>query len=344
MRPPQVFAQVQVPVREQILDLLHGRWRIAARLVMVLLSADGMCAADIGDLLGYHPGTVRRWLDRYTVAGVEDLADRPRSGRPPIGGRRLPQRITALLATPGPWTVRRLWQRLGRPKMSLRTLWRRTRTVAAWRRPRLVAKSDPRRAAILSTIRRRLSRLPAGSVVIAEDEAHLDLLPHVRASWIPRGRRQQVMTPGKNRRATVYGALDLVTGAFFYLWARRRAAGFVAVLEMLYAAYPSAPVIAVLCDNDGIHHAVKVGRWLYDHPRVRIFYGAAYSPHDNPVERIWAALKAEIANTAVSFADRIHQARTFFRTRTPAQMLTTAAPWSSPWIPPSYAQKYWLPA
>ena len=344
MRPPHVFAQVQIPVREQILEVLHGRWRVAARLVMVLLSADGMCAADIGDLLGYHPGTVRRWLDRYAVAGIGELADRPRPGRPPIGGGRLCDRIAGLLATPGPWTIRRLWQRLGRPKVSLRTLWRRTRTVAAWRRPRLVARGDPRRPAILSGIRRRLSRLPAGSVVIAEDEAHLDLLAHVRASWIPRGQRGQVMTPGTNRRATVYGALNLTTGAFFHLWARRRAAGFIAVLAMLADAYPGAPVIAVCCDNDGIHHALKVRAWLACHPRVRIFYGAAYSPHDNPVERIRAALKAETANTAVTFTDRTHQARTFFRSRTPAQMLTTAAPWSSPWIPPSYAQKFWKTA
>jgi len=344
MRPPHVFAQVQVSVREHILYLLHGRWRTATRLVMVLLSADGMCAADIADLLGYHPGTVRRWLDRYATAGLDDLADRPRSGRPPIGGRRLCDRIAALLAAPGPWTIRRVWRRLGRPPVSLRTIWRRTRQVAAWRRPRLVAKGDPQRAVILSGIRRRLSRLPAGSVVIAEDETHLDLLAHVRASWIRRGERQQVMTPGTNRRATVYGALDLATGVFFYLWARRCAAGFIAVLAMLADAYPAAPVIAVCCDNDRIHHAIRVRRWLTDHPRVRIFYGAAYSPHDNPVERIWATLKAEIANTAVSFTDRIHQARTFFRTRTPAQMLATAAPWSSPWIPPSYAHKFWQAA
>jgi transposase len=344
MRPPQVFVQVQVSVREQVLGLLHGRWRTAVRLVMVLLSADGMSASDIGDLLGYHPATVRRWLDRYAAGGLDDLADRPRSGRPPIGERGLMVRIAAVLDTPGPWTIRRLWQRLGRPSMSLHTLWRRTRQVAGWRRPRLVAKGDPQRAAILSGIRRRLARLPAGSVVIAEDEAHLDLLPHLRASWIRKGERAQVMTPGKNRRATVYGALNLASGAWFYLWTRRSAAGFITVLEMLTAAYPTAPAIAVLCDNDGIHHAIRVTRWLAGHPQLRLFYGAAYSPHDNPVERIWAAMKTETANTAVTFTQRIHQARIFFRSRTATQMLTTAAPWSSPWIPPSYAQKFYSAA
>jgi transposase len=233
-----------------------------------------------------------------------------------------------------------LWQRLGRPTVSLRTLWRRTHTVAGWRRPRLVARGDPDRPAVLARIRRRLAHLPAGAIVLAEDEAHLDLLPHVRATWIRHGTRAQVMTPGKNRRPTIYGAVNLATGAFFYFFARRSAAGFIPLLQMLTAAYSTAPLIVVICDNDGIHHALKVHRWLQAHPRIWLLYGAAYSPHDNPVERIWAALKTQIANTAVTFTDRIHQARTFFRSRPADQMLTTAAPWSSPWIPPSHAQKF----
>ena len=339
MRPPNMYAELTIPVHDQILRLLHGRSRTAARLVMVLLSANGMSAAEIGDLPAYEPGTVRRWLHRFAAEGIDGLPDRPRSGRPRLG-TDLIGRISRLLAAAGPWTIRRLWQQLGRPKLSLRTLWRRTRQVAAWRRPRLVAKSDPDRRRILTSIRWHIARLPTGSQVFAEDEAHLDLLPHLRATWIRRGTRSQVMTPGKNRRATVYGALNLACGTWFYLFARRSAAGFIALLESLVAAYPSAPAIAVICDNDGIHHAIKVRRWLATHPQLRVFYGAAYSPHDNPTERIWAALKAQIANTAVTFTDRIHQARTFFHTRTPAQMLTTAAPWSSPWLPKSYMQNF----
>jgi transposase len=196
----------------------------------------------------------------------------------------------------------------------------------------------------VARIRRRIARLPAGSAVLTEDEAHLDLLPTVRATWTLRGHRHQVMTPGKNRRATIFGALDVTSGTWFYLWARRSAASFIAMLEMLLAAYPTAPAIAVICDNDNIHHANSVGQWTADHPRLRLIYGAVYSPHDNPIERIWAALKAHLANTAVTWTERIHQARVFFRQRAPDQMLTTAAPWSSPWLPRRYAQNLREPA
>jgi hypothetical protein len=94
------------------------------------------------------------------------------------------------------------------------------------------------------------------------------------------------MTPGKNRRATIFGALDVTSGAWFCLWARRSAAGFTALLEMSLAVNPKAPAVAVICDNDGIHHAATVEQWTADHPRLRLVYGAAYSPHDNPVEML----------------------------------------------------------
>jgi hypothetical protein len=55
-----------------------------------------------------------------------------------------------------------------------------------------------------------------------------------------------------------------------------------------------------------------------------------YSPHDNPVAWIWAALKNHVANTAVSWPGRLRQIRSFFRARSPDQMLTTAAPGPAP--------------
>jgi hypothetical protein len=67
---------------------------------------------------------------------------------------------------------------------------------------RLVASAD----------QARLLDLPRQSVVLAEDETHLNLLPHVRASWTLRAMRPQVLTPGTNRKVTVLGALEVSTG------------------------------------------------------------------------------------------------------------------------------------
>jgi transposase len=341
MRPVSVFANGPACEAEHLRDLLRGRWRQALRAVMVLLSLHGLPASEIAVLLECHPATVRRWIGRFNRQGAAGLDDRPRSGRPRLGGRRLTERIAALLARPGPWTVPRIWRYLGRPNLSVRTLYRRVRQVAVWRRPKLTARGDPERDSVVAAIVAAVLRLPRGAVVWAADESHLHLLPHVRASWTLRGHRPKIDTPGKNRQVTVFGALEVTTGCWVYRLGRRCAADFVALLDMLAEAFPAAPASVVICDNDSIHHAGAVTAYLADHPRLELLYGARYSPHDNPVERIWAALKNHVANTAVSWPGRLKQIHAFFRNRSPDQMLATAAPWTSPWLPPGYEQNFW---
>src|SRR6266516_1554659 len=79
MRPPSVYANPSCPAACpcDLLRLLHGPHRVASRLVMILLSQHGLSAAQIADLLGYDPATVRRWIHRYHQHGTAGLADRP---------------------------------------------------------------------------------------------------------------------------------------------------------------------------------------------------------------------------------------------------------------------------
>jgi transposase len=284
MRPVSVFAKGPGRETGQLEADLHGRWRQATRAVMVLLSLHGLQAAQIAALLDCHPATVRRWISRFNSEGMAGLADRPRCGRPRLGGRRRTSRIAALLARPGPWTLPRIRRYLAQPQVSTRTLYRRVRLVAIWRRPKLTARGDPAHDHVVAGIVARLLDLPRRSVVCAEDETHLNLLPHVRASWTLRGARPQIPTPGKNRQVTVFGAIEVTTGRWVYRLGRRRAADFITLLGMPGQAFPRAPVIVVICDNDSIHHARTVTAYLEKHPRLVLLYGARYSPHDNPAE------------------------------------------------------------
>jgi transposase len=344
MRPPSLYANRSCPAGCpcDVARLLHGPYRVGARLVMILLSCQGWPAAAIAELLGCDPATVRRWIHRYNIHGASGLADRPRAGRPRLGSPRLGARIRRLLTLPTAWTIPRLYRRLSGPAMSLRTLHRRVREVAAWRRPRLVAKGDPDRDQVLADLRQQLEDLPEGAVVLAEDETHLNLLPWVRSTWIARGTRQEVMTPGKNRRRTIFGAVNLISGQWCYQVTRKAvSASFTAFCEQLLAAYPAAPLVVVVCDNVIIHHSKIVQRWRATHPRVLVLHGARYSPHDNPVERIWGALKAALANTpTLTIQGRVRQVHAFFRQRTTAELLATAAPHSSPWLPEDYMQNF----
>jgi hypothetical protein len=54
----------------------------------------------------------------------------------------------------------------------------------------------------------------------------------------------------------------------------------------------------------------------------------------NPVERIWAALKAALAySPTLAMAGRVRQVHALFRTRSPARLLATAAPTAHPGSP-----------
>lgn len=70
-----------------------------------------------------------------------------------------------------------------------------------------------------------LSSRVAGDHVIYEDESDLHLLPTLRSAWMPRGKQLRVPTPGTNQKKTVFGAMDIRTGAFMHLiFDRKRAA------------------------------------------------------------------------------------------------------------------------
>lgn len=329
----------------QLLARLHHDGRVVLRLLMICLAMAGYAPEEIAGVVFYHPRTVRRWLERYAREGLPGLPDRPRSGRPRLGSLQLGTRLIRCLAQPRQWTTSRIRRSL-RLHLSVPTIRRRLREVAAWRRPRLIAKGDPEAKQRWAKVRKAIAALPAGAVVFAEDECHIDLLPWVRSTWIAQGQRQRVLTPGQNQRRTLFGAIDIGRGNWIWTVTRRaNSACFCAFLEQVLLAYPAAPAIALVLDNVIIHSSRSVQAWLAEHPQVHLLYGARYCPHQNPVERIWGALKADLANSPPpTIAGRVHQARHFFRQRSPDTMLTTAAPWRAPWLPLHYGQNLWPPA
>ncbi|RSM40151.1 IS630 family transposase, partial [Actinoplanes sp. ATCC 53533] len=105
MRPAHVYASMSAQQHTELITALHGPWRNATRIMMVVLSAAGWSASEIADLLHYDPKTVRAWIARHHAEGLAGLPDRPRSGRPRKGSPRLGQRIHTLLQTPRSWTT-----------------------------------------------------------------------------------------------------------------------------------------------------------------------------------------------------------------------------------------------
>jgi transposase len=132
--------------------------RLARRLMAVLQVLGGASPQEVARLMGVSPRSVYGWVRRLSQQGhAEALADRPRSGRPPLLSARELKHLRWLLSRSPQefglfcteWTtavLRAQLQREGRPEVSedtLRTALHRLGYV--WKRPRYTLAPDPER-------------------------------------------------------------------------------------------------------------------------------------------------------------------------------------------------------
>jgi transposase len=171
------------------------------------------------------------------------------------------------------WTVRRWLHELG---------W-------VWKRAKLVAKDDdPERVERLARIRFHAEQLQAREVMVFADELDIHLLPKVGAAWMPKGTQAHIMTPGKNEKHYLAGALNRATGELLHCRGpRKNNALFRELLTLLDRTYPAPGItrIYVVVDNYCIHKAKAVNQWLDSHPRFVLLWLPTYCPRANPIER-----------------------------------------------------------
>ena len=86
MKSIQLPAQTSEQI--SILDELYRTTkdvRLRQRAQLVLLAAEqGMTAGEIGEIVRLNEQSVRNWLKRYMVEGIEGLKDQPRPGAPSL--------------------------------------------------------------------------------------------------------------------------------------------------------------------------------------------------------------------------------------------------------------------
>lgn len=165
-----------------------------------------------------------------------------------------------------------------------------------WRRPKLTLKVEETLA------EQRLAMMAAAcaahpeAVAFFSDECDVMTLPVVRGQYQPVGEQLEIPTPGTRHKHGVFGFLNARTGAWHYwLKARKRSKEFLECLHELLWLYPTGTIL-LFVDNATIHTSKVTRRFLSNHPRLVVCYLPTYSGHkQNPVEKVWWALKEEIA-------------------------------------------------
>jgi len=277
----------------------------ALRVRVLLLLHEQEPVAEVARRVGCVRATVYRTVYRFEELGEDGLVDR-RAYRQPSKVTTLVERLLLgyLDHVPGDygwersnWTLELLAKQLksdSEVALSCGYLRRLLHRLGCRRgRPRPGLRIPVRgRRKTLENIRKLVARASPEEEVFYQDEADVHLNPKIGATYLKRGQQQLVLTPGKNVKRYIFGALNARTGRIVHgVTQSKNAATFVQFLDFLSRTYRRARHIHLVLDNYIIHKARCVQKKLAElGGRVVLHFLPPYSPDDNVIERLWKQL------------------------------------------------------
>lgn len=284
---------------------------VRLRYLIVFNLWNGRGARDIEPILHVHNTTIYRVAKRFRESGEISLWD----GREDNGADKLSEVFLGILndvvrSSPHDHGWRRpTWTRelLVKTMVSktgvcihVGTMSRALALIQARRgkpRPRVECPWHPAvKTRRLNEIGRLIASLPRNEVAVYEDEVDIHLNPKIGLDWMGLGQQKEVLTPGKNEKRYLAGALDVRTGQLHWVEAERKDAWlFMDLLKALTVVYARARVIHVILDNYKIHSSHVIAIALANFAcRVRLHFLPPYCPDHNRIERLWQDLHANV--------------------------------------------------
>jgi len=311
------MASILAGVRWSVKEKLCKRLRycrdagVRTRYLIMINLLNGRSAYATAEVLGVHNTTVYRVARRFRAQGEWSLWDaREDNGQTKLDERFLTVLCCVVRATPQQygwrrptWTRELLVETLVREtgtRVHVATMSRALALVEARRgRPRPSVRCPWGKAAKtrrLNAIRDLLATLPRGQVAVYEDEVDIHLNPKIGLDWMMCGQQKEAVTPGKNVKRYLAGALDARTGQLLWVEGERKTSAlFITLLNRLLQTYAHAPVVHVILDNYRIHDSKIVHAALAAFGgRIQLHFLPPYCPNDNKIERVWQDLHANV--------------------------------------------------
>ena len=192
--------------------------------------------------------------------------------------------------------------RLGRPKPIVGCPWKKARRMRR-----------------LREIKRMIDGLPAGEVAVYLDEVDIHLNPKIGSDWMLQGIQKTVLTPGKNQKRYLAGALNAKSGRLTWVEGERKTSDlFIAMLWQLLNDYPDAKCIHVVLDNFKIHSSVRTQFALAKAgARIQLHFLPPYCPDHNRIERVWKDLHDNVTrnHTRRTMPELMKDVYAYLRTR-----------------------------
>jgi len=331
-----ILGEARFSVKEKLCKHLR-RCRnagVRVRYLIIINLLNDRSAYQTAEILDVHNTTVYRVARRFRAAGEWSLWDaREDNGETKLDEHYLTVLHRVVRATPQQygwrrptWTRELLVETLVREtgiRIHVTTMSRALALVGARRgRPRPTVGcpwARPAKTRRLNTIQRLLATLPRGHVALYEDEVDIHLNPKIGLDWMGRGQQKEVLTPGKNVKRYLAGALDARSRQLLWVEGERKTSAlFIALLNHLLQTYPHAPVIHVILDNYRIHDSKIVHAALLGYGRrIQLHFLPPYCPNYNRIERVWEDLHANVTrnHTCPNIVALMREVRYYLRKR-----------------------------
>lgn len=283
----------------------------ALRFQAVARLASGRSTPQVATELDLATSTVVRAADRFLTDGVAGLYDLRRGNGARKADERFDRVLTRLLGcTPEDfgwerptWTRELLCLQMkleGFPTVAVCTMGRAlSRIGARLGTPKPVVLCPwprDRKQRVLAAIRRLEARASAREPVLYSDEVDVHLNPKIGRDWMLRGQQRRILTPGKNQKFYLAGALDVRSGRLHTTGAAsKNAALFCQLLWLLASRYRRAKRVHLVVDNYGIHSARLTRETLAAlGGRIVLHFLPPYCPDFNRIERVWQDFHANV--------------------------------------------------
>jgi transposase len=273
--------------------------KIAKRVRIVLMTADGAGVMEIMRTVGVNKSTVWRWQDYFVEAGVAGLLkgrSKPPGKKPlsaEIKRRVLEKTVKERPANATHWTVRTMGEEMGISHTSVQRIW-----AEAGLKPHLVrtfkVSNDPDFSAKVKDIVGLYLDPPDKAVVLAVDEkSQIQALDRAQPGLPLKKGRAGTMTHDYKRHGTttLFAALDVATGKVIgECLPRHRAKEFIAFLKKIDRIVAKRLDLHLVVDNYGTHKTAEVQAWLAMHPRFKLHFTPTSCSWLNLVERLFAEI------------------------------------------------------
>jgi len=295
--------RVKLSGKEQrALEAIAGNPRRLAGVVrrarVILLSAQGVPAKEIGRQLGVSAAGVSRIRRRFLDGGVSGLEEQAKAGRTDHAvAARVEERVVHLAMAPPPagrsrWTTRLLGREVRLANSCIARILQRhglkphlTRTYKVSRDPKFVEKVDDVVGLYLAP--------PRNAIVLSVDEkTSIQALSRTQPPLPLRTGRAVRHTHDYTRHGVLdlYAALEVATGKVTHrLSASHTAKDFLTFMNKVVRTYPHQSLHVVL-DNSSSHRTPAVQAWLVDHPAVTFHYTPTSASWLNQVEGFFGIL------------------------------------------------------